>query len=293
MKSIKIVNLLLISSFLFFIFSACEEKSENIPTFSSAPNVTSLVKEGWQEFRNKNFERAADLFLQANERDALYIESYVGLGWSYAKIKSFNLARANFAKAMTFGVNDNDVMAYSYAGLAGVELAEKNYETAIDNVDMALIYKPEFELAQDPTINKNDLYLVVAQAYFSLEKFYKSVEFVEILSPGYLSTAANIKSEVDTLAPGLSTDTEMNGEATLVTSKNKLVYIGSLSNVNISTANISILDVTDGGNRIEFFSNPIPKATDQYAVQYNYAENYGVYIADLTKKLEEIKSQLN
>jgi tetratricopeptide (TPR) repeat protein len=293
MKSIKIVNLLLISSFLFFIFGACEEKSDNIPTFSSAPNVTSLVDQGWQEFRNKNFDLAADLFLQANERDALFIESYVGLGWSYAKIKSFNLARANFAKAMTFGVNDNDVLAYSHAGLAGVDLAEKNFEAAIDNVDMALIYKPEFELAQDPTINKNDLYLVVAQAYFSLEKFYKSVDFVERLSPGFLSSSPNINAVAETLLPGTSDDTEINGEATLTTSNDKLVYIGSLVNVDISTANISILDVTDGGNRIEFFSNPIPTATDQYAVQYNYAENYGVYIADLTKKLEEIKNQLN
>jgi tetratricopeptide (TPR) repeat protein len=295
MRSVKIVNLLLISGFLLFVIWACEKSSDNIPTFDSAPTSASLVEEGWQKFREKNFEQAAASFLEANERDALNIGSYVGQGWSYEKIKNLNSAEASFVKAIALGADSDDILGDSYAGMAGVKLAQRNYEEAIANVESAFFYKPDFKLEQDPSINKDDLYLVNAEAYFSLEIFYKSIEFISKISPDYLDSNPNIISKVDTLLPDSTrmSDTDMTGIAWLVTSEDKLVFVSSIENVNISNANISLLDVSNGGKQIEFFSNPIPRKTDQYVVTYYYAEDYGVYIADLTKKLEEVKNELN
>lgn len=293
MRSVKIVNLLLMSSFLLFVIWACETSSDNIPTFDSAPTSALLVEEGWQKFREKKFELAAASFLAANERDALNIRGYVGQGWSYEKIKNLTSAEASFVKAIALGADSDDILGDSYAGMAGVKLAQMNYEEAIANVESAFFYKPDFELEQDPSINKDDLYLVNAQAYFSLEIFYKSVEYIGKISPDYLESSININSEVDTLSPRINSGTDMTGNATLITSKDKLVFVSSLENINITDANISILDVSNGGKKIEFFSNPIPQETDRYVVHYYYAEDYGVYIADLTKKLEEIKNELN
>lgn len=293
MRSVKIVNLLLMSSFLLFVIWACETSSDNIPTYDSAPTSASLVEEGWQQFREKKFEQAAASFLAANERDALNIGSYVGQGWSYEKIKNLTSSEASFVKAIALGANSDDILGDSYAGLAGVKLAQRNYDEAIANVELALFYKPDFKLEEDPSININDLYLVNAEAYFSLEIFYKSVEYIGKISPDYFESNVNIKSMVDTLSPKISSSTDMTGNATLVTSKDKLVFVSSLENINIPIANISILDVSNGGNEIEFFSNPIPRETDRYIVHYYYAEDYGVYIANLTKKLEEVKNELN
>ena len=293
MRSVKIVNLLLMSSFLLFVIWACETSSDNIPTYDSAPTSASLVEEGWQQFREKKFEQAAASFLAANERDALNIGSYVGQGWSYEKIKNLTSSEASFVKAIALGANSDDILGDSYAGLAGVKLAQRNYDEAIANVELALFYKPDFKLEQDPSINIDDLYLVNAEAYFSLEIFYKSVEYIGKISPDYFESNVNIKSMVDTLSPKISSSTDMTGNATLVTSKDKLVFVSSLENINIPIANISILDVSNGGNEIEFFSNPIPRETDRYIVHYYYAEDYGVYIANLTKKLEEVKNELN
>ena len=231
--------------------------------------------------------------MAANERDALNIGSYVGQGWSYAKIRNLKSAEASFIKALALGADDNDILADSYAGLAGVLLAQRLYEAAITNVGFALFYEPDFELKEDPTINIDDLHLVNAEAYFSLETFYKSVEYIGKISPEYLDSNTNIVSHVETLSPTISSSTNTTGNATLTTSNRKLVLVSSLKNVNIPTANISILDVPNGGNKIEIFSNPIPRETDQYEVQYYYAEDYGVYIAELTKKLEEVKNDLN
>ena len=293
MRSVKIVNLLLMSSFLLFVIWACETSSDNIPTYDSAPTSASLVEEGWQQFREKKFEQAAASFLAANERDALNIGSYVGQGWSYEKIKNLTSSEASFVKAIALGANSDDILGDSYAGLAGVKLAQRNYDEAIANVELALFYKPDFKLEEDPSININDLYLVNAEAYFSLEICYKSVEYIGKISPDYFESNVNIKSMVDTLSPKISSSTDMTGNATLVTSKDKLVFVSSLENINIPIANISILDVSNGGNEIEFFSNPIPRETDRYIVHYYYAEDYGVYIANLTKKLEEVKNELN
>jgi tetratricopeptide (TPR) repeat protein len=281
------------SSFLLFVIWACETSSDNIPTYDSAPTSASLVEEGWQQFREKKFEQAAASFLAANERDALNIGSYVGQGWSYEKIKNLTSSEASFVKAIALGANSDDILGDSYAGLAGVKLAQRNYDEAIANVELALFYKPDFKLEEDPSININDLYLVNAEAYFSLEIFYKSVEYIGKISPDYFESNVNIKSMVDTLSPKISSSTDMTGNATLVTSKDKLVFVSSLENINIPIANISILDVSNGGNEIEFFSNPIPRETDRYIVHYYYAEDYGVYIANLTKKLEEVKNELN
>lgn len=293
MRSVKIVNLLMISGFLLFVIWACEKSSDTIPTFDSAPTSASLVEEGWQKFREKNFEQAAASFLEANERDALNIGSYVGQGWSYEKIRNLNSAEASFVKAIALGADSDDILGDSYAGMAGVKLAQMNYEEAIANVELALFYKPDFKLEQDPSINIDDLYLINAQSYFSLEIFYKSVEYIGKISPDYLESSVNVISMVDTLSPRISSGTDMTGNATLITSKNKLVIVTLLENINIPNANISILDVSNGGKEIEFFSNPIPRETDRYVVHYYYAEDYGVYIADLTKKLEEIKNELN
>jgi hypothetical protein len=62
--------------------------------------------------------------------------------------------------------------------------------------------------------------------------------------------------------------------------------------LNISTANIKILDVGNGTSKIRFFSNPIPRATDTYKVDFYYALDYGQYIGDLSIKLNELKEQL-
>lgn len=298
-KNIKIVSLVLISSFLLVMLSACSDKSDDIPTFSDAPTVVSLVAEGWSEFRAKRFDVAADLFVQANERDATNLDSYIGLGWSYSMLKSFLLAKANFSKALTFGSSDMELVASCYAGLAAVELANNNWQTAIDNVDKALAAQPDFLLADDNTIDKDDLYLLKAQAYFELDKFYKSAEMVEMLSPGFLS-GSNIINESESLNPTILSTTATDGVARIAIPDRpgtpavpvNLVYVESLTNQNVASANIKILDMADGSNVIEFFGNPIPQATDVYDVDYYYAVDFGLYIADLSVKLQDLKEQL-
>jgi len=296
MKKVKILSLLLIGSFLLFMLNACSDKSDDIPTFASAPTVSSLIEEGWAAFRAKNFEVAVQKFQEANERDALNLDSYVGLGWANMMIKKFTLARANFAKAITFGADNNDVLAACYSGLAGVDLAEGNLAESISNVDMALTYKPDFQLEQEPDINKMDLYLVKAQAHFRMEHYSKSLEFVKMIDPTFLEGNTNIIARTDILNPTLFDSTSVTGNAQLdlsnVPAEVKLISVESIENVGIANAIVTILAVGDGQAWINFFSNPIPRDSYQYRVSYNYAANYGIYLSELSGKLESLKTQL-
>ncbi len=296
MKKVKILSLLLIGSFLLFMFNACSDKSDNIPTFASAPTVTSLIEEGWAAFRAKNFEVAVQKFQEANERDALNLDSYVGLGWANMMIKKFTLARANFAKAITFGADNNDVLAACYSGLAGVDLAEGNLAESISNVDMALTYKPDFQLEQEPDINKLDLYLVKAQAHFRMEHYSKSLEFVKMIDPSFLDGNANILSRTDIVNPTVYDSTSVTGNARLdlsgISAEVKLVSVENIENVAITGAIIEMLAVGDGQAWIDFFSTPIPRDTYQYRVSYSYAVDYGIYLSELSGKLESLKGQL-
>lgn len=302
MKITRFLILIFITGFLVFLITGCEAESDDIPTISDIPTVATLIEKGWEDFRNKKFENATTKFAQASERDALNIECLIGLGWSYSMTTEFTLARSNFEKAKTFSDDDNEILASCYAGLAGIELAENNFENAIQNIETTLQYDPDFELAQDPTINKDDLYLLGAEAYFEMEAFSKSCRYIQMLVSDFLVNS-NVIEITDTLNPTIITEddvannekyeypTYINGIAILNVSVGKLVQVESIVNIDILDANISFIEMEEGGDEIIFFANPIPLESHNYEVKYKYAVDYGLYISYLSKKIEELRQQ--
>ncbi|MDA0747102.1 MAG: tetratricopeptide repeat protein, partial [bacterium] len=135
-------------------------------TYGSAETLTF---EGWASYRGGNDDKKAEeLFRNALSLDPTFAEAHNGLGWlnfrragqakGDAQKQLLGSAKTSFQKATSSNPNNVD----AWAGLAGLELAQGNWEQARDSANRALSLNSRFFSSRD-NIDYRDLHLILAE----------------------------------------------------------------------------------------------------------------------------------
>ena len=184
---------------VFILLQGCGGGTGTGGTFGSAETLTF---EGWEVYRaavqSGDFTAAEALFGNALSLDPGFAEAHNGLGW-------INLQRAgqdqdreeqerlllnaqtNFQRATNTELDNAD----AWAGLAGVELALDNYDSAIIAANQALQINPRYFSTHD-NIDFRDLHLLLAESYLA----------TGIISADDPADNANALAQVEELEPG-------------------------------------------------------------------------------------------
>lgn len=196
-RHIRMIGLI---AFLVAGLPACGGGTGTGGTFGSAENLTF---EGWELYRTAtqsgDFTAAEALFGNALSLDPGFSEAHNGLGWINLQRagqeedpdeqeRLLTNAQTNFQRATNADLQNAD----AWAGLAGVELALDNYDSAINAANQALQINPRYFSTHD-NVDFRDLHLLLAESYLATGAIFSedtndlsnALAQVNRLDPGY------------------------------------------------------------------------------------------------------------
>ena len=162
----------------------------------------TLTFEGWEVYRTAtqsgDYTAAEALFGNALSLDPGFSEAHNGLGWinlqragqeqdSQEQERLLLNAQTNFQRATNANLENAD----AWAGLAGVELALDNYDSAITAANQVLQITPRYFSPHD-NIDFRDIHLLLAESYLA----------TGTISSEDINDSANALAQVDQLDPG-------------------------------------------------------------------------------------------
>ncbi len=165
----------------------CSTEFSDNPFLNDPPeSFDALMDQGWAAFESEHYDLALEAFSEAAERKATVPEVYLGLGWS--SIRSLNLqdGKVYLGSAIAFAfldeANGDQIIIDSQSGLAGIALAEGDYDAVLDYVDLVTSASSDYSFAHDAEVNIDALLrLRMTALYYQGE--YATV-FEEILNQG-------------------------------------------------------------------------------------------------------------
>jgi tetratricopeptide (TPR) repeat protein len=165
-------------------------------------NSEKLTFEGWKTYRaatqSGDFTAAEVFFGNALSKDPGSSEAHNGLGWinlqragqeqdTQEQERLLLNAQTNFQRATNSDLENAD----AWAGLAGVELALDNYDSAINAANQALQINPRYFSTHD-NIDFKDLHLLLAESYLAAGK----------ITSDDINDLANALAQIESLEPG-------------------------------------------------------------------------------------------
>jgi tetratricopeptide (TPR) repeat protein len=174
------------TTYFFVIESAAESGSatSSESQFNTLKTLLDFVDEGWQEYENGNYSEAIAEFKGALNHVQVPNKEfgYNGLGWTYAanSVDSLDKSRESFDAAIQRRAN----LTEAFAGRGFVHLAQKRYNSAIDDFAQTLELDASFVFSHNSDINANDLRLGLAEAYFFKQNLTDAQAQVDLLDPG-------------------------------------------------------------------------------------------------------------
>lgn len=140
----------------------------------------TFTLQGWNSFEAKRYPEAVTHFRQAVQTNDQFGDAYNGLGWTYARMDSLQLALHYFDIALGQQANFLD----AYAGRSFVSLALGDYRGAILCVSAVEETGSKFySFRHDVKISMDDLLLVKAQSYFMLSNYPAAQALIDRLDP--------------------------------------------------------------------------------------------------------------
>ncbi|KPK76757.1 MAG: hypothetical protein AMJ89_03620 [candidate division Zixibacteria bacterium SM23_73] len=169
-KRLFLLIVILTGTFLFYL--SCEEKGVDKVT------AGELIKKGWLKFEAGNFADArsdlsAALSISTNATDSS--GAFLGLGWAQLRGNQAGLAKNSFVEYLYLSPGSDD----GRAGLAFAYWGQEKFQSAIDTANAALSSNSTWSFGHDPSINHLDLRLLLAQSYYELANFSRSLEIVQ------------------------------------------------------------------------------------------------------------------
>jgi tetratricopeptide (TPR) repeat protein len=147
-----------------------------------------LANEGWDFFVTGEYNSAIDKFQQAVALDEDLESGWDGLGWTYARLGNIEAADSTFLEVFRRVGNAG---ADTYAGLALVSLALKNYELASDQAGFALdVSGGNYEFKYDPSVTAVTMRLVRAISRFHQGLYASAAADVVLLGGPALNQTA-------------------------------------------------------------------------------------------------------
>lgn len=142
----------------------------------------------WQDYREGNYQGAIAAFIETLEKtdqleagdgvkNLIKSEAQNGIGWTYFRTQDLDNAHSAFRQATQLDRRNAD----AWVGWAGVALAQRRYNDAVQYASQALEIDPDYATADRLDEGSRDLAhdqydqrhvrLVLAEAYFQLARY--------------------------------------------------------------------------------------------------------------------------
>jgi tetratricopeptide (TPR) repeat protein len=142
----------------------------------------------WKDYREGNFQAAIDAFTETlakadqlegvdGVKNQVKSEAQNGIGWTFFRMQDLDNAYSSFRQATQLDRRNAD----AWVGWAGVALAQRRYNDAIQYAGQALEIEPDYTTADRQDERSRDLahdqydqrhvHLVMAEAYFQLGRY--------------------------------------------------------------------------------------------------------------------------
>ena len=174
-------NLLILIAALVLVLASCSTPAA--PEYNSRPSYNSELSSGWDLFSDGSYSLAAIQFRDAIDLDSQrqWPDAYIGLGWSLAMQDSVTKAISYFTSALSKTPDNGQDSAdiYTGLGLGYRDISPANFTLVRSNVQSALAIDSLYVFQHLTTINSDDLYAVLAEAFFNLEYYDSAAALVD------------------------------------------------------------------------------------------------------------------
>ena len=174
-------NMLTLLAAAVLVLSSCS--TPLAPEYDPRPAYESDLNNGWDKFSEASYGLAAIEFRNALELDSRrqWPEAYLGLAWSLAMQDSVDRAIVHFTtaliKAPTNAADSADI--YAGLGLSYREVSPPNFPLVKANVQSALAIDLFYVFQHRSSINSDDLYAVLAEAFFNIGEYDSAAVIVD------------------------------------------------------------------------------------------------------------------
>ena len=138
-----------------------------------------LTSEGWTLFELGDFAGARSKFEEALAVDGGFAEADNGLGWTWVRLDSLEVAVSRFDAALTKGLPSAD--PYAGQAVAYRDVEPVDLTLAVAAAGSALGREIRYTFSHDPRLDWKDLRLILAQSYFGLQRYAEASAQVDSL----------------------------------------------------------------------------------------------------------------
>lgn len=179
-----------------------------------------LTSEGWTLFETGEYELARSKFEEALALDGEFADADNGLGWTWLRLDSLEVAVSSFDAALDKGLTSAD--PYAGQAVAYRDLEPVDLESAVAAADSALGRHVRYEFAHDRAFDWRDLRLILAQSYFGLQRYAQASAQVDSLGgrvpePNSERFVEELLLEIEKLGDAISGGTQSRIGPRLVT----------------------------------------------------------------------------
>jgi tetratricopeptide (TPR) repeat protein len=168
--------------------------------------VEEQLAAGWARFGEGNYSGAIEKFDEAVRTDPALGDGHNGLGWSYLRLDSLDVALGEFQLAVAKGF----VGADAEAGRCLILNRLDEYRQAIFAGEAVLATDAAFKLEGDVTIDVRDVRLAMAQSYYALGEYVEALEQITtvdaaiLINPNSATFAAELLAAIEELTGDLT-----------------------------------------------------------------------------------------
>ncbi len=298
----------------FTLLTGCEDSSDSIPNNDQGAGwlgIEELMIAGWDAYNAGNFEEAQQQFRDANQRNALYLPAYDGLGWSAVRLGDFLDAAIQFSFITTEAdpATEGILLADAYAGLSLSAVIERmtlqnngegsieEYEALmVESIEMAemvfgLMGEDYIPDGHDLSFGSEALHLMNAQNYFYLQEFGNSEEELSVVDPDFVADQVEAyKADVVGELIEIPETTAFPDMASLSPANPAIHHITEI--IAPDPAWVFTYEVSFGVNDFDVIPADGTELTggDEFTVSYSYITDLPQYLDEL---IEHISSLIN
>ncbi len=165
MKIMQVVaptcRLLIVALALTIMLIGCGGDSGSGPSMTAA----DFAEQGWEHFSAGDYSKASLDFEEAIDTDSTYADGFLGAGYAHYFLNNFPTALARFVAIKIEG-SDTTAITDFQAGRALAYLELNQYEECIKSASACLSLDDYYVFDRLPSINRTDIKVAQAQAYF-------------------------------------------------------------------------------------------------------------------------------
>lgn len=154
-----------------------------LPSCTRDVDVKGSLKRGWTKFENGKYDSAIEKFQQALTIAGENAEAYSGLGWSYARLGLYEIARTEYLNGLAVDDTDPEIILDLQAGLTFLYAVLEQHALSVEMGETVLDEDPDYRFEHDARITAYDVRLQLAHVYFILGSFQECAAHLDILDP--------------------------------------------------------------------------------------------------------------